>query len=62
MPSVMVGQIDRIANLIDLPTVRLGVIPVDVRLPVVSLYGHLMLDDEIDWWLFDATAPLPICG
>jgi hypothetical protein len=46
-PPVMVGQLDRIANLIGLPTVRLGVIPLDIRLPVVALHGHLMLDDQV---------------
>jgi transcriptional regulator with XRE-family HTH domain len=45
--SVMVGQLDRIANLTGLPTVRLGVIPLDERLPVVALHGHLMLDNEV---------------
>ncbi|MFB9427812.1 DUF397 domain-containing protein [Streptoalloteichus tenebrarius] len=40
-PDVMVAQIDRLLALLSLPTVRLGIIPLDTRLPTVPINGFL---------------------
>lgn len=45
--SVLIGQIDRIASLIGLSNLRVGVIPFSRRLPVVPLHGYMVLDNEI---------------
>lgn len=45
--ATMRGQIDRLMTLASLETVRLGVIPLGVELPVVPLHGFRMIDDAV---------------
>lgn len=46
-PEVMLGQIDRLISLLGLPNVRIGIIPLGTRLPVISMHGYAILDDEV---------------
>ena len=46
-PAVMAGQLDRIAGLTGLPGVRVGVIPLDVRLQTITLHGFEMIDSVV---------------
>ncbi len=46
-PTVLRGQLDRLRGLIGLPTVRLGILPLGTRLPVISMHGFTMLDDQV---------------
>lgn len=46
-PAVLVAQIVRLDSLIGLPNVRLGVIPLGVRLPVITLHGYMTIDDQV---------------
>jgi transcriptional regulator with XRE-family HTH domain len=46
-PSVMRGQIDRLTSLLGLPSVRIGIIPLGTRLPVVTMHGYSIMDDEV---------------
>ncbi|GAB2930144.1 helix-turn-helix transcriptional regulator [Micromonospora polyrhachis] len=45
--EVMRGQLDRLAALIGMGNVDLGVIPTSVLLPVAPLHGFVMFDDAI---------------
>jgi transcriptional regulator with XRE-family HTH domain len=45
-PEVLAGQLDRLLAIASLPTLRIGVIPFDARLPVAPKHG---------FWLFDET-------
>jgi transcriptional regulator with XRE-family HTH domain len=42
---VMLGQIDRLANLSRLPNITFGIIPFGTELPVTPIHGFLLLDD-----------------
>ncbi|MQA11456.1 MAG: helix-turn-helix domain-containing protein [Pseudonocardiaceae bacterium] len=44
---VMGPQLDRLANLVGLPHVRLGVIPIDKVLPTITMHGYAILDDSV---------------
>lgn len=44
-PEVMNAQLDRILALFGLESVRIGVLPFDVALPVVPIHGVWLLDD-----------------
>lgn len=63
-PEVMAAQLDRIIEVLDLDTVRLGVVPFDAVLPLVIGNGFTMLDERLvvteDWhtehWLDDPDA------
>ncbi|GAA1252997.1 helix-turn-helix transcriptional regulator [Prauserella halophila] len=46
-PEAMRGQLDRLTNLAGLGHVRLGVIPLDVQLPTITLHGYTILDDAV---------------
>ncbi|HEY1622562.1 MAG TPA: helix-turn-helix transcriptional regulator [Streptosporangiaceae bacterium] len=45
-PDVMAGQLDRLVTLSTLTTVRFGVIPFSVQLPVIPLQGFYIYDDR----------------
>jgi transcriptional regulator with XRE-family HTH domain len=45
--DVMRGQLDRLAALIGLRNVELGVIPAGCRLPLAPLHGFVMFDDAV---------------
>ncbi|WP_455360034.1 helix-turn-helix domain-containing protein [Streptomyces sp. SYSU K21746] len=45
--DVMAGQIDRLVSASSLASVRLGIVPFGVRLPVSPLHGFWMFDDRI---------------
>ncbi|MFE6284336.1 helix-turn-helix domain-containing protein [Streptomyces sp. NPDC057877] len=61
-PSVLVGQLDRLAGVIGMDTVELGVIPLGASLRVPPANGFWVLDQQLviaeDWhaelWLDDA--------
>lgn len=46
-PEVLCAQIDRLLALQGLPGMRLGVIPLGTRLPVLPLHGFWILDDVV---------------
>lgn len=60
--SVLVGQLDRLAGVIGMDTVELGIIPLDTSLKIPTANGFWILDDRLviaeDWhaelWLDDA--------
>lgn len=45
--AVQRGQLDRLSGLLGLPNVRIGIVPLAARLPVVPLHGYLRLDDQV---------------
>ncbi|WP_406304906.1 helix-turn-helix transcriptional regulator [Streptomyces sp. NBC_00885] len=45
--GVMAGQIDRLMSATSLPSVRLGIVPFGVRLPVSPLHGFWLFDNRI---------------
>ncbi|MFI2368386.1 helix-turn-helix domain-containing protein [Streptomyces sp. NPDC018833] len=45
--DVMTGQIDRLVSASSLPSVRLGIVPFGIRLPVSPLHGFWLFDDRI---------------
>nr|MDT0660092.1 helix-turn-helix transcriptional regulator [Micromonospora sp. DSM 115978] len=45
--DVMRGQLDRLAALIGLSNIELGVIPAGSRLPLAPLHGFVMFDDAV---------------
>ena len=45
-PDVMAGQLDRLVALSTLTTVRFGIIPFSVQLPVIPLQGFYIYDDR----------------
>ena len=45
-PEVMAGQLDRLVALTTLTTIRFGVIPFDVQLPVFPLHGFFIYDQQ----------------
>ena len=46
-PEVMVGQLDRLLALAGMSTLRLAVLPMDVRLRVVPQHGFVIIDDLV---------------
>ncbi len=44
---VMRAQIDRLLNLIGLPSVRLGIIPLDEPLPTITMHGFTLHDHTV---------------
>ncbi|XVV05824.1 helix-turn-helix domain-containing protein [Actinosynnema sp. CA-248983] len=46
-PSGMVAQIDRLVSLLGVEHVRLGVIPLGVRLAAVPMHGYVIVDDLV---------------
>lgn len=61
-PSVLVGQLDRLAGVIGMDTVELGIVPLGAPLNIPAANGFWILDDRLviaeDWhaelWLNDA--------
>ncbi|MFF3733791.1 helix-turn-helix domain-containing protein [Streptomyces sp. NPDC002476] len=61
-PSVLAGQLDRLAGIIGMDTVELGIIPLGASLKIPTANGFWVLDDRLviteDWhaelWLDDA--------
>lgn len=61
-PSVLAGQLDRLAGTIGMDTVELGIIPLNAPLKIPAANGFWVLDDRLviaeDWhaelWLDDA--------
>ncbi|MFM9551236.1 helix-turn-helix domain-containing protein [Streptomyces caniscabiei] len=61
-PSVLAGQLDRLAGTIGMDTVELGIIPLNASLKIPTANGFWILDDRLviaeDWhaelWLDDA--------
>lgn len=45
--AVMRAQIDRLLNLIGIPHVRLGIIPIDRPLPTITMHGFTIHDDTV---------------
>jgi transcriptional regulator with XRE-family HTH domain len=46
-PAVMAGQIDRLLAVQGLGAVRLGVIPLNTRIPAIAMNGFWILDDTV---------------
>jgi len=46
-PEVMAAQLDRLLAVLGLPAVRIGIIPLDTRLPVVAMHGFWIVDDQV---------------
>ena len=46
VPEVMAGQLDRLVTLSTLTTIRFGVIPFHVQLPVFPLHGFFVYDQQ----------------
>lgn len=46
-PDVMAGQIHRLIAMIGTPSLRLGILPVNVRLPVFPLHGYWIIDQVV---------------
>jgi transcriptional regulator with XRE-family HTH domain len=44
-PAVMLGQLDRLFGLSGLGNITLGIIPMDVELPVAPMHAFLIVDD-----------------
>lgn len=44
---VMLAQLDRLQSALGLPGVRIGVLPLDQRLPHVPWHGYWIVDDEV---------------
>jgi transcriptional regulator with XRE-family HTH domain len=44
-PDVMAAQLDRLASLIGLPTIRFGVLPLDRPMPYMPMHGYWLLDN-----------------
>lgn len=44
-PGVMLGQLDRLASISGLPSITLGIIPLDTELSVAPVNGFLTVDD-----------------
>jgi transcriptional regulator with XRE-family HTH domain len=45
--AAMAGQLDRLVSASMMPSVRLGIIPFDVPLPVTPVHGFWMFDDQL---------------
>ncbi|WP_327686251.1 helix-turn-helix domain-containing protein [Streptomyces sp. NBC_00467] len=60
-PSVLISQLDRLAGMIGMDTIRLGIIPLNAPLKIPTANGFWILDDRLviaeDWhaelWLDD---------
>lgn len=46
-PPVMAGQIDRLMAVLGMSTLRLGIIPLGVRVPAVAMNGFWIVDDMV---------------
>lgn len=46
-PDVMVAQLDRLMSLIGLRSLRLGVLPLDHRMPWMPLHGYWIVDETV---------------
>ena len=46
-PSVMGRQIDRLLSLLELDTLRLGIVPANVRIPAVAMNGFWIIDEHV---------------
>lgn len=44
-PDVMAAQLDRLAALIGMPSIRFGVLPLDRAMPYLPMHGYWLLDD-----------------
>ena len=44
-PDVMAAQLDRLASLIGLPSIRFGVLPLNRPMPYMPMHGYWLLDD-----------------
>ena len=46
-PTAMIAQIDRLQGLLGIEHLRLGVIPLNVRLAAVPMHGYVIIDDLV---------------
>lgn len=46
-PGVMVAQIDRLLAVASLPSVRFGIIPLDIQIPVIPMHGFWIFDTSV---------------
>lgn len=46
-PEVMAGQLDRLLTLTTLTSARIGIVPLDTRLPMVPLHGFWIIDNRV---------------
>lgn len=46
-PMVMLGQLDRLVTLSTMPTIRFGVIPFEVSLPLAPVHGFWLMDERV---------------
>lgn len=46
-PGVMAAQIDRLLAIASLPTVRFGIIPLDIQMPVIPMHGFWIFDTNV---------------
>jgi transcriptional regulator with XRE-family HTH domain len=46
-PEVMLGQLDRLVTLSTMPTIRFGVIPFEVKLPLAPVHGFWLMDERV---------------
>lgn len=46
-PDVMRGQLDRLIAVADLPNLRIGIIPLDARLPVLVMHDFSIRDQQV---------------
>ncbi|MGB3439577.1 MAG: helix-turn-helix transcriptional regulator [Actinophytocola sp.] len=47
-PDVMAGQVSRLLATIGTPRIRLGILPVGVRLPYMLMHGYWIVDDVVE--------------
>lgn len=45
-PDVMRAQLDRLGSLIRLPNVRIGLLPLNRRMPYMPMHGYLLIDED----------------
>ncbi|MCP2164563.1 helix-turn-helix domain-containing protein [Goodfellowiella coeruleoviolacea] len=45
--SVMLAQIDRLISIIGIRSIRLGIIPLNRRLPIMPMHGYWVVDDLV---------------
>jgi transcriptional regulator with XRE-family HTH domain len=46
-PEVMLGQLDRLVTLSTMPTIRFGVIPFEIKLPLAPVHGFWLMDERV---------------
>jgi hypothetical protein len=53
-PDVMIGQLDRLRDMAELPSVTLAVIPFATQVAVTPLHGFVIVDDEVSYETYAA--------